>query len=92
MDRWAFQAPSGSEVLNTHRSLEWLQSGNARPLKGGQVYMMVEKSPRMNILEAPGKPEPCCSRFEGRGRINRAGGERRLSGDLMVTLLREALF
>lgn len=54
--------------------------------------MMVEKSPRMNILEAPGKPEPCCSRFEGRGRINRAGGERRLSGDLMVTLLREALF
>ena len=54
--------------------------------------MMVERSPRRNILEAPGKPEPCCSCFEGRGRNHRAGGERRLSGDLMVTFLREALF
>jgi hypothetical protein len=53
---------------------------------------MEERRPRMKILEAPGKLEPCCSLFEERGRNHRPARERRLSVDLIMTFTRELLF
>lgn len=58
-------------------------------MEEGQVYMMAEKRPRVDILETMSN---AVQALNEEARITETGEQRSLCGDLMATLLSEVLF